>query len=143
MKHTDGTKCAGERCAWAGMRDHVSLPDDAPPTIAMNEPTQAFYKGVAAGSDVLDTLPEGEFLQRLSFYWLAVGTAANDKGITDETLDKYVLGASTRAPSPDFEELESALEACDRAAEGDSNDREIEALQNALDVARGLIGHRR
>lgn len=35
--------------------------------------------------------------------------------------------------------IEALLEA-DRAAEGDSNDREIEALQNVRDIAMGLLG---
>lgn len=35
--------------------------------------------------------------------------------------------------------IEALLEA-DRAAEGDSNDREIEALQDVRDIAMGLLG---
>ena len=39
----------------------------------------------------------------------------------------------------DITELQAAVDAADRAAEGDSNDSEIEALQQALEIALDML----
>lgn len=44
------------------------------------------------------------------------------------------------APTPpDLTEFDAAVKEAREAAEGDSNDTEIEALQGAIDLAEGLI----
>jgi hypothetical protein len=110
-------------------------------TIQITDPnTKAFYAGVAAGSDVVDTLPEGPHNHRLAFYWFQVGLKAErDPNCTTETVDMFLRGASTRSPGVPDDVIEAAEQARD-AADGDSNDREIELLQVALEAALGALG---
>lgn len=44
------------------------------------------------------------------------------------------------APPVDFSDLDAAVRAVREAAEGDSNDEEIDAYRNVLDTALGLLG---
>src|SRR4051812_9076610 len=72
-------------------------------TIKITDPgTLAFYAGVAKGSDLADTmdnvLTDVPFEQKVAWYWLYVGTAVVQKGITEDVLDRYIAGAATRAP---------------------------------------------
>jgi hypothetical protein len=110
-------------------------------TIQITDPnTKAFYAGVAAGSDVVDTLPEGPHNHRLAFYWFQVGLKAEGHpDCLNATVDKFILGASTRSPDVPDSVIEAAEQARD-AADGDSNDREIELLQVALEAALGALG---
>lgn len=43
-------------------------------------------------------------------------------------------------PEEDLKSMNEALVACNKAANGDSNDTEIETLRDALDTAIGILG---
>jgi hypothetical protein len=110
-------------------------------TIQITDPgTRAFYAGVAAGSDIIDELPDAPHNQRLAFYWFQVGLKAEgDPDCLNETVDKYILGATTRSPGVPQDVIDAADKAWE-AAEGDSNDAEIDLLRLALDLALGALG---
>ena len=50
-------------------------------------------------------------------------------------------GARVAQTPPDFTDLRKDVAAAQKAAEGDSNDDEIEALQGALDAALTMLGY--
>ena len=111
-------------------------------TIQITDPnTRAFYAGVAVGSDVIDGLPEaGSHVQRLAYYWVQVGLAAEDHDVvTTDTVEMYIRGANTRSPGVPQSVMDAAEKARE-AAEGDSNDDEIELLQIALEAALAALG---
>lgn len=52
-----------------------------------------------------------------------------------------IAGARAAQVAPDFTELRKCVAAAQEAAEGSSNDEEIEALQEALDAALTMLGY--
>lgn len=80
-------------------------------TIQMNEPTQAFYKGVASASKVREAMggPEWEKVDyeiTLRAFWFHVGVAAGsehgysiERGGDQDMLALFMQGAATQVPT--------------------------------------------
>lgn len=78
---------------------------DEPKTIRLDEPTQAFYKGVGAGSDAAEALTGSSvpYEQQVRWFWLSVGIrlAASGLNVEDERIfEQFIAGANTHQPSP-------------------------------------------
>jgi hypothetical protein len=76
-----------------------------PITIKIEGPTRAFHQGVAAGTDVADSMADIPaavgYMERMQFFWLSVGTKLATTGIDgddDQMVAAFVAGAKQSAP---------------------------------------------
>lgn len=101
-------------------------------TIQLDEGSKIYYAGVAAGvkaGDELEAATAGgdlTFAQRLSFFWLSVGTqlAQRVPNGQDDLVSKFVLGAKLREPSEQHVPFTLRIDTTDTVAFGYSEDEE-------------------